>query len=106
MKLFNTVVCCVANALAVWALFLIIWSDRPLHADQLPPLAKAPLTAEKVQNIQQQWAKHVGKELVYTNSIGMKLMLLPPGEFTMGRTDEQFDKLLTMIKNDPKLKRS
>lgn len=30
----------------------------------------------------------------------MKLVLLPPGEFTMGRTEEQLDTILTMIKSD------
>ncbi len=76
-----------------------------IRADD-PPLAKAPFNAEKAQEFQQQWAKHIGKERVHTNSIGMKMMLLPPGEFTMGRTEEQLGTLLTMIKNDPKLKRN
>jgi formylglycine-generating enzyme required for sulfatase activity len=31
----------------------------------------------------------------------MKLVLLPPGEFTMGRTEEQLDTLLSMVKNHP-----
>ncbi len=74
-------------------------------ADQ-PALAIAPLQAEQARDVQERWAKHLGKDLVHTNSIGMKMMLLPPGEFTMGRTEEQLDKLLTLIKSDPKLKRS
>lgn len=62
-------------------------------ADQ-PPMATAPFDADQAREIQEQWAKHVGKDLVYTNSIGMKLSLIPPGEFTMGRTREQYDKAL------------
>ncbi len=53
-------------------------------ADEHPPLAKAPFSAEQARAFQQQWADYVGKPLVYTNSIGMKLVLLPPGEFVMG----------------------
>jgi formylglycine-generating enzyme required for sulfatase activity len=82
-------------------LFLTACCGWALHAEELPPLATSPVTAEQVQNIQQQWAKHTGKELLYTNSIGMKLVLLPPGEFTMGRTEEQLDTLLSMVKNHP-----
>jgi formylglycine-generating enzyme required for sulfatase activity len=44
--------------------------------------------------------------VVATNSIGMKMVLLPPGKFTMGRTEEQLEALLTIIKSDPKLKRN
>ena len=33
----------------------------------------------------------------FTNSIGMKMVLLPPGEYTMGRTEEQFDKVLEIV---------
>ncbi|MBI3463152.1 MAG: SUMF1/EgtB/PvdO family nonheme iron enzyme [Planctomycetes bacterium] len=71
-----------------------------------PPLAKSPLTAEQAHDIQQKWATHIGQPLGTTNSVGMKLVLLPPGEFTMGRTEEQLDTILTMIKNDPKTKRN
>lgn len=96
----------VAILFAVVALSLITWPGRPVHAEELPPLAKAPLTTEQTHDIQRHWAKHLGKDVVHTNSIGMKLMLLPPGEFNMGRTEEQLETLLTMIKSDPKLKRS
>ena len=62
-----------------------------------PPLAKAPFDVTQAKEFQQQWSKHIGKQLIETNSIGMKLVLLPPGEFTMGRTEEQFDKLLEVV---------
>jgi formylglycine-generating enzyme required for sulfatase activity len=80
-------------------------ATSPLAADP-PPLAKSPLDTEQVKELQQQWAKHIGKEPVYTNSIGMNMVLLPPGEFTMGRTEEQFDKLLDVVKNDPQMKKN
>ena len=35
---------------------------------------------------QEAWAKHLGVPVEYTNSIGMKFVLIPPGEFMMGST--------------------
>ena len=75
-------------------------------ADETPPLAEAPFNAKQAGEFQQQWARHVGKRLIHTNSIGMKMVLLPPGEFTMGRTEEQFDKLLAFYMRDEKLKKN
>ena len=71
-----------------------------------PPPAKAPFNAWQAKEFQGQWAKHIGKPVVHTNSIGMKMVFIPPGEFTMGRTEEQFDRLLNIIENDPDLKRN
>lgn len=39
--------------------------ESPLHAE-LPAGQIPSLTAEKAQNIQQQWAKHISKEVVHT----------------------------------------
>ena len=75
-----------------------------VFADNLPPLATAPLTAKQAHQIQRQWAQHLGKDLVYTNSIGMKLALVPPGEFIMGRTEQQLHELLKAYAKDPALK--
>ena len=47
-----------------------------LFAEHPPPLAKAPFNADQANEYQQQWSKHLGKELVYTNSIGMQLKQL------------------------------
>ena len=49
-----------------------------------PPLAVAPFDAQKAKEHQETWAKHLRVPLEMTNSIGMKLVLIPPGEFTMG----------------------
>ena len=82
------------TSLALVASCLVVAHTAHLLADNTPPLAKAPFNAEQAKAFQQQWARHIGKPVVYTNSIGMKLVLLPPGEYTMGRTEEQFDKVL------------
>jgi len=49
-----------------------------------PPPAVAPFDAKKAKEHQAAWAKHLGVPAEMTNSIGMKLVLIPPGEFTMG----------------------
>lgn len=46
-----------------------------------PPLAGAPLKAAEVQDIQCRWADHLQLKVEHANSIGMKLRLLPPGEY-------------------------
>jgi formylglycine-generating enzyme required for sulfatase activity len=40
------------------------------------------------------WAKHLETPIEITNSIGMKLALLPPGEFDMGSSQEEVDRFL------------
>lgn len=54
-----------------------------------PPIAKAPFDAPQARAHQEVWAAHLKLPVEYTNSVGMKLRLIPPGEFLMGSTDEQ-----------------
>ncbi len=51
---------------------------------QPPPLAVAPFDAAEAKRHQHAWAEYLGVHVEITNSIGMKLMLIPPGEFLMG----------------------
>ena len=53
-----------------------------------PAPAIAPFDATKAKEHQEAWAKHLGVPVEQTNSIGMKLVLIPPGEFTMGAGDQ------------------
>lgn len=53
-----------------------------------PPFAIAPFTTEQVQQSQAAWAAHLKTEPTIENSIGMKLKLIPPGEFLMGASDD------------------
>lgn len=53
-----------------------------------PPLAKAPFDGRQAKAHQEAWAKHLGTTVETTNSVGMKMKLIPPGEFLMGSTDE------------------
>ncbi len=59
------------------------WHGWPADA---PPPAIAPFTAELAKAHQEAWAKYLKLPVEYTNSIGMKFRLIPPGEFTMGST--------------------
>jgi formylglycine-generating enzyme required for sulfatase activity len=49
-----------------------------------PPPAIAPFDATQARVHQEAWAKHLGIEIETTNSIGQTLVVIPPGEFTMG----------------------
>jgi serine/threonine-protein kinase len=51
---------------------------------EIPPLAVAPFDAEQARKHQEAWARYLGVPVEITNSIGMKLLLIPPGEFMMG----------------------
>ena len=57
-------------------------------------LAIAPFDEQLAKWHQQGWAKHLGVPVEVTNSIGMKLVLIPPGEFDMGSTQEEVERLL------------
>ena len=49
-----------------------------------PAPAIAPFDAEQAKRHQEAWAEHLGVPVEVTNSIGMKLVLIPPGEFMTG----------------------
>lgn len=51
---------------------------------QGPQLAMAPFSLETARERQLQWARQIKVAPQRTNSIGVKLSLIPPGEFTMG----------------------
>lgn len=49
-----------------------------------PPSANAPFDAAQAKAHQEAWAKHVGTKVETENSVGAKMILIPPGEFLMG----------------------
>ena len=53
-------------------------------ADGRPPLGVAPFDAATAKKRQAEWARYMRQPVDVTNSIGMKLKLVPPGEFQMG----------------------
>ena len=52
-----------------------------------PPPAVALFDDAQAKQHQEPWAKHLGMPVEQANSIGMKLALIPPGEFLMGSPD-------------------
>ncbi|MDA0833414.1 MAG: SUMF1/EgtB/PvdO family nonheme iron enzyme [Planctomycetota bacterium] len=76
------------------------WSDQPLKSlqhmtyfvcewDAAPPPAVAPFNADEAKAHQQAWAKYLGVPVEYTNSIGIKMILIPPGEYQMGTPSDE-----------------
>ncbi len=61
----------------------------PQGAGTPPPLAIAPFDEKKAEEHQQAWAKYLSQPVEMTNSLGMKLVLIPPGEFDMGASPEE-----------------
>jgi formylglycine-generating enzyme required for sulfatase activity/serine/threonine protein kinase/thiol-disulfide isomerase/thioredoxin len=64
---------------------------QPQPAPVFPPgptPAVAPFDAAHAKTQQEAWAKHLGVPVEYTNSIGMKFRLIPPGEFSMGSSGD------------------
>jgi serine/threonine protein kinase/formylglycine-generating enzyme required for sulfatase activity/uncharacterized membrane protein len=82
---------------------LIRGEQRPIQiAKPEPPLAIAPFDAEQARKSQDAWAKHLDVEPEITNTIGMKLRLIPPGEFTMGLSQEEVEILWRAIPDHAK----
>jgi formylglycine-generating enzyme required for sulfatase activity/serine/threonine protein kinase len=71
-----------------------------LPADAPPP-AVAPFSADQAKALQERWASYLGKPVEITNSIGMKFVLIPPGEFDMGSTPEEVAVAVEKIKEEP-----
>jgi formylglycine-generating enzyme len=73
----------------------LIWLPSGARTEQPAKVAaeslRAPFDAATAKAAQQQWAKRLKSEVVETNSIGMKLTLIPPGEFTMGSPETELD---------------
>jgi len=62
---------------------------KPAMPDGPPSPTKAPFDAQQAKAYQDAWAKHLGTKVETINSVGMRMTLIPPGEFLMGSTPEQ-----------------
>jgi formylglycine-generating enzyme required for sulfatase activity/serine/threonine protein kinase/Leucine-rich repeat (LRR) protein len=60
-----------------------------IEDDVLPKPMKAPFDAAQAKAGQAAWAKHLHKQVETINSVGLRMTLIPPGEFMMGSTPEQ-----------------
>ena len=72
-----------------------ISARSPTMLNNLANLAKYPPSdPAKAQGHQAAWAKDLGVPVQIINSIGMKLVLIPPGEFEMGSPKELIEEEL------------
>jgi len=69
-----------------------VTGDFELGRRIAPPLAVSPFNATAAQGYQQAWAQYLGQPVELTNSLGMKLVLIPPGEFMMGSSESEADR--------------
>lgn len=60
-------------------------------ATKAPPRAIAPFNDEQARQHQEAWAAHLKLPVEFTNTIGMRFRLIPPGEFLMGSTPEEIE---------------
>lgn len=65
------------------------------NASNAPPPVVAPFDTEQAKAHQQAWAEYLGVPVVTTNSIDMKLVVIPPGRFKMGHGEKPVDVTLT-----------
>jgi formylglycine-generating enzyme required for sulfatase activity len=64
------------------------------RASQAPPLAMAPFDEKTAKQHQAAWAAYLQMPVEMANPIGMRFVLIPPGEFEMGSTKAEAARLL------------
>ena len=74
----------------------------PRHGKE-PELLVAPFGGDKALAARKAWAKFHAIGEAQTNSIGMKFTLIPPGEFQMGSTPADVEKVMRF---DPKFQKA
>ncbi|MGB0597930.1 MAG: formylglycine-generating enzyme family protein, partial [Rubripirellula sp.] len=62
----------------------MVVSSEQSDANNTPARAIAPFEEAKAREYQEVWAEHLQLDVELTNSIGMKLRVVPSGTFTMG----------------------
>lgn len=62
-----------------------------------PSPAIEPFDAAQAKRYQEMWARFLDVPVESTNTIGMKFVLIPPGEFTMGSTPSEIEEALKPI---------
>ena len=61
-----------------------------------PPIARFPFDAASAHGHQEAWACYLGEPLEFVNKIGMRFVLIPPGEFQMGLSPAEAETLATL----------
>ena len=63
---------------------LYLYESKRQTKSTPPPHAHAPFDADAAKSYQQAWADQMGLPAEFENSVGMKMRLIPPGQFSMG----------------------
>ena len=63
-------------------------SKQSVRISHSPDQAIVPFEEDVAQQLQAEWAQYLGVDTEEFNSMDMPLMLVPPGEFTMGTSPE------------------
>ncbi len=58
-----------------------------------PPPARAPFDAEQARAHQEAWARYLDTQVETTNSLGMTMILIPPGEFLMWASAAEIEEM-------------
>lgn len=70
-------------------LWMVRRVPKPGTAAAAPPTAVAPFDAATARAHQEAWAGYLGMKVQSLHNIDQTMVLIPPGEFLMGSTDEQ-----------------
>jgi len=73
------------------------WHGWPANA---PSPAVVPFDTAKAEEFQKAWARHLNIPVEYTNSLGMKFQLIPPGEYFRGSSGGDAARALAEAGND------
>jgi hypothetical protein len=68
-------------------LLLVVLANPTAGAEPAPAIS--PFSPDEAKAHQRAWAEHLGLPVQVTNSVGMKLSLIPPGQFVMGRPQDE-----------------
>lgn len=68
---------------------LFAGEEKKAALERTPAAAKAPFDARQARALQEAWARHQQIPMESTNTVGGKLILVPPGEFLMGSSDAE-----------------
>lgn len=69
-------------------------AQTPVQETSVPPRAVAPFTRAHARQYQEAWAQYLHTSVEISGSLDQKLILIPPGEFLMGITDEQTEAVI------------
>ena len=69
---------------------------HPPATAEAPPLATTSFTPDEARHNQQRWASSLAVPVIETNFVGIEMVLVPPGDFVMGSSQEERTRLLRL----------